>query len=144
MEWFDSDESLQKLVENFECGTLKEHEWHHAEHLAICFWYLCRTTFIDAVFKMKLGILKYNERYQVQQTSNRGYHETITMFFVKLVHRYAKELDLTEGELVVHLRPFLEAHSNFLSVLWQYYSRPVLNSLEARIQWVEPDLLTLT
>lgn len=143
MDFLSSDELLEKLVKEFEAGRLVESQWHHREHIAICFWYLCRYPLIDAIFRMKLGILKYNELYRVPQTPERGYHETITLFFIRYLQNYIESIDLGSAALVDHLRPLLKKHDKFLPVLWQYYSKPLLNSLEARIQWVEPDLLSL-
>jgi hypothetical protein len=143
MGYFRSDEQLETLVKDFEAGRLVKGEWHHAEHLAICFWYLYRTDLLAAIFRLKLGILKYNERDGVPQTIERGYHETITLFFVKLVKKYVDGIDRSHGSLIEKLNPFLEIHKSFVSTLWQYYSRPRLNSLEARIQWLEPDLRPL-
>lgn len=143
MNFLSSDEELEKLVRAFEAGQLAEGQWHHQEHIAICFWYLCRRPLLEAIFSMKIGILKYNERYNVQQTPERGYHETITLFFIRYLQNFKESIDLRHGTLVDHLRPLLRLHCESLPLLWQYYSKPVLNSLDARIQWVEPDLRSL-
>lgn len=135
-----SENELKNLVVAFENGRLLQDQWHHSEHLAICYWYLCNKTFLETVFRMKLGILKYNEKYKVEQTRERGYHETITLFFIKLVQSYIYKAQPQEGRLVELLKPLLDSNKEFLPVLWRYYSRSLLNSERARVYWVEPDL----
>ena len=72
-----SDEQLSQLERDFEGGALREGEWHHREHLAICVRYVTRLSFVEAALRMKLGILKYNDLYRIPQTIERGYHETV-------------------------------------------------------------------
>src|SRR5262245_10447988 len=76
---------ITELINRFEAGSLLENEWHHREHLLMALWYLSHFDELTAIMKIKVGILKYNVIYGVPQTDERGYHETITMFFVHLV-----------------------------------------------------------
>jgi len=138
--WLESESALESLVRQFEFGQLEEGQWHHREHLAICYWYLCHKSLIEATYRMKLGILKYNEKYQVEQTPSRGYHETITQFFIKFLHSYVGK---NPGRGVDGLNDLLRQTNGFLPHIGQYFSRPLLNSERARLQWVEPDLQAL-
>jgi hypothetical protein len=140
MDWLATDETLARLVDHFEKGLLAKEDWHHAEHLAISFWHLKRFSFLEAVFRMKLGILKYNELYKIQQTPERGYHETITLFFLKLVRNYIRSLDAEDRDELRQVRNLLARFPDFLPLVWKHYSRPLLNSEKARTEWIEPDL----
>ncbi len=131
---------IEKLVKKFEDGSLLPREWHHAEHLAVCFWYLCQLPFQEVVYRLKLGILKYNEIYKVPQTPERGYHETITLFFIFFTKKYLEAEKDKERDFSERINTFLSAHGEFLPLLHRYYSKPLLNSLDARTRWVEPDL----
>lgn len=143
MEWLASPSALGSLVKKFEAGTLREDEWHHVEHLGICYWYLSRMDLLEATFKIKLGILKYNEQYAIKQTLQRGYHETITIFFIQYVRQHIEKCEKAGIPSADRLRRLVGENATFLSTLWEHYSRPLLNSQRARLTWVAPDLKPL-
>jgi hypothetical protein len=129
---------VQVLVSKFERGTLSQDEWHHEEHIAIAFWYLKKLSYLDAVLRIKQGIMAFNIRYKISQIPSRGYHETITMFFVSKVSETIK--NLPEGlSFEEELNIVLEKCTPF-DILWSNYSKDVINHPDSRTRWVQADL----
>lgn len=137
---YTSFDEIKKLVEGFENRTLPRAQWTHAAHLTIAFWYLVCYPLPEAVVKVRSGIQQYNEAHGVKTTKDSGYHETITLFWVRIVRHYLTTATL-EGHLVVLLNEMLNRCTRQLP--FEYYSRDRLLSWEARQHWQEPDLQAL-
>ncbi|OZH51357.1 hypothetical protein AFK68_31450 [Hydrocoleum sp. CS-953] len=84
---FTSNE-LENLVREFNNCTLARHNWTHAAHLIIALWYLTNYSESEAINNIRDRIKKYNASLGIPMTKNSGYHETITMFWVKIVQQY--------------------------------------------------------
>ncbi|MFO0848521.1 MAG: hypothetical protein U0871_08195 [Gemmataceae bacterium] len=119
----------------FETGTLPKPAWTHQAHVRMAWLYLTRLTVEQAVQKARVGIRAYN----AAQGNQTGYHDTVTVAFVRLI---ASRLTAGEG-----LGAFLERNPDLLDrhrpPLLRHYSRDRLESAEARARFVEPDLLPL-
>ena len=133
-------DEIKKVVEAFERRTLPRAQWTHAAHLTIAFWYLVCYPLPEAAEKIRAGIQRYNEAQGIKQTKDGGYHETITLFWIRLVRHYLTTATL-EGHLVVLLNEMLRRYGRQLP--FEYYSRDRLLSWEARQHWLEPDLKAL-
>ena len=137
---YASFDEVKQLVEQFEACTLPRAQWTHAAHLTIAFWYLVCYPVTEAVVKIRSGIQAYNDSQGIKTTQDSGYHETITLFWVRLVRHYLATATL-EGHLVTLLNELIRRFGKQLP--FEYYSRDRLLSWEARQQWVEPDLKAL-
>lgn len=119
----------------FEATTLPRPEWTHQAHVRMAWLYLTRLPFAEAVQKARAGIRGYN----AAQGNHIGYHDTVTVAFVRLI---ASRLAAGEGFVA-----FLERNADLLDrqcpPLLRHYSRAKLESAEARAGFVEPDLLPL-
>ncbi len=140
LEGYASFDEIKKVVEAFEACTLPRTQWTHAAHLTIAFWYLVCYPLPEAVEKIRAGIQRYNAANGIAMTKDGGYHETITLFWVRLVRHYLTTATL-EGHLVVLLNEMLRRYGRQLP--FEYYSRDRLLSWEARQHWLEPDLKAL-
>ena len=85
---------------------------------------------------MKRGIRRLAETY-----GKTGYHETITIFWLKVVkdffdHKYA-------ASSLAEIANQLANRFADKAVIGDYYSSDLLNSAQAKAEWVEPDLKTL-
>jgi hypothetical protein len=76
------------LIARFEEGTLAKEEWTHRAHLAVGLWYASRLPYEDALVAVREGILRLNAVHGVPTTPTRGYHETITRFYVRVLCDY--------------------------------------------------------
>ncbi len=96
----------------------------------------------EAIERVRAGIKRYNVTCGVVDSPTRGYHETITRFYMLLVGRYLAECDDRSDWVAVTNRLF-ELHGHKDAPL-AYYTRDRLMSAEARAGWVPPDLRPLT
>ncbi|OKH46709.1 hypothetical protein NIES2101_24600 [Calothrix sp. HK-06] len=126
---------IENLVKAFDNCTLPRSEWNHAAHLTVALWYL-KNYEQDATKRIREGIQKYNTAIVIQTTPNSGYHETITLFWIRTVQNF---LSIAEEKSILQLANELVSkyHPN---LPLQYYSRELLMSWQARVNWVEPDL----
>jgi hypothetical protein len=131
---FDSDSELEALLAAFDEARIPRHLWTHREHLAVATLYVLQQRGLDAI---RSGIQRLNEANGVPQTPNGGYHETVTVVWMKLIgDRVGAES--YPGPLVA-VNDILDAFGD-KHYLLAYYSRDRINSVEARYGWVEPDI----
>ena len=126
-------DDVESLGRAFETCTLARSQWDHAAHLKVALWYLWRYPVADAVRRIRQGIQRYNNAH-----NNQGYHETLTLFWIRAVQSYLTTADA--GADLDQLVPGLLEHCNDKHLTSTYFSRERLFSEEARTQWLEPDL----
>jgi hypothetical protein len=133
---------IEDLVRDFREKRLPLSRWSHQAHLTVGIWYLSRMPAKAAMPLIRDGIWHYNESQGVINTGVRGYHETITRFYIWSIGKYLASadgsrslLDLTNG--------LLTSAFGAKEFPFRFYSRERLLSVEARRFWVEPDLATM-
>jgi hypothetical protein len=132
---------LEALVKRFAERSLPKPEWTHAAHLAVGLWHVSRYGRDDALARLRAGISRLNESHGTVNSATGGYHETVTRAYVQLLAAFAaRHADKTAAERVAALLadPLADKHA-----LLRFYSRPRLESAEARLGWAEPDLAPL-
>ncbi len=135
--------TIPRLIARFEDCTLPREEWTHQAHLTVGLWYATRLPFEDAVRAVREGILRLNAVHGVPTTPSRGYHETITRFYMRVLCRYvAQEEARPEAEWGERVRGLLARYGDRELPL-RHYSKDLLFSPRARFDWVEPDLRPL-
>ncbi|MDQ3010979.1 MAG: hypothetical protein M3X11_09800 [Acidobacteriota bacterium] len=139
-EYLDFDE-IFGLVRGFETGTLPRAQWTHRAHLTVACWYLVCHAEPDATLRIREGIKKYNSSQGIVTTKERGYHETMTLFWAKMVRGYLAKTTLERP--LAHIVNDLVVHYSDKNLPFEYYSRDRLMSDEARMNWMEPDLKLL-
>lgn len=124
--------SDDEFLEAFENTTLPREEWTHAAHLRMAFLYLRReSSEADALATMRRRIQAYNQAHG----NRRGYHETITVAFARLVADAGRRLPEADFEgLRNAARELFDSE-----VLLRYYTRECLASPKARAVFVAPD-----
>ena len=96
---FDEAAEVLSLVARFEDATLRQAEWTHAAHLTMALWYASRLPYDAALEAMRDGILRLNQAHGVVTTPARGYHETITRFYMQVICGYvASEENRVESD----------------------------------------------
>jgi hypothetical protein len=132
---FTSDAEVEEMVEQFERCVWPYERWTHRCHLAVAFSYLDRLPYAEAVERVRHRIDRYNRTCG----DPNGYHETITLLFMRRVASYRKGSDRVE------LASAVEELVRICSMDWplSYYSKDRLWSDEAKREWVEPDLREL-
>lgn len=139
--YFETALEVGALVRRFESCALPFAEWTHAAHLTVALWFLLHHDWPEAVALVREGIKRYNHAHGVPTTRERGYHETLTLFWMRHVRAFLAD-GFNEGRSLLDLANEL-AESADKTLPLRHYSRERLFSWEARLDWVEPDLRPL-
>lgn len=134
-------EQVKQLIRQFETCQLPKDKWTHEAHFVMAFWYCSHQPLPLALQSIKEGIKKYNVSVGGSNTDHSGYHETITVFYTRLIINYILKTgdDPFDNKLTGLLQqPFISKDFPL-----QYYSKEVLTSKEARKNWIPPDIRSL-
>jgi hypothetical protein len=147
-----------ELVAAFEKALLPPEKWNHRAHVRVAFVYARQFGLETAVARMRSGLLALNAAHQVPDAVDRGYHETITVAFLRLIHAACQqprdprlrvglpgEEAAGKGQAFATSAEFCGAHPELMTkeALLAYYSRDRLKSSTAKAAFVEPDLRPL-
>jgi hypothetical protein len=135
-EHYKTDDEIRKLVLSFEACSFHPSEFRHYQHLTVALWYVWHLPYARAVVRMTSGIRRLAETY-----GKTGYHETITLFWLRLVSRFAAGIE-PGASLAVTANRLIDKY-NDKNLIREYYSSELLASAEAKAGWVEPDLKKL-
>jgi hypothetical protein len=126
------------FLKAFEDCTLPFDAWHHRAHLKVAYLYLRRLPYAQALDKVRENIKRYNAATNTPEALDRGYHETITQAWLRLVH-----FTLCEYGPAASADEFLETQEHLLNrkALRFFYTRDQIVSWRAKADFVEPDLV---
>jgi len=135
-------ESLDELARAFRTCTLPKSAWTHAAHLRVGAWHVQQLGEADALAALRSGIRRLNESHGVANTESTGYHETVTVAYVRIIAAFlaAFEARVPLEERVAEL---LSGPVGHRELPFRFWSRELLLSNRARQVWVEPDLQPL-
>lgn len=131
--------SDEEFLSAFEACTLQE--FHHRDHIKVAFLYLRRHPLDEAISKVRAGLQALAVAWSAPiDDLEKGYHETMTQAWVRLVH-----LKSRNGEACESAETFCDQHPQLMhkTLLDSFYSRPRLMTWEAKRAFVEPDLAEL-
>lgn len=124
------------LWQAFGNSSLTHAEWTHEAHLRAAFLHAQKYPLDEAHLRMRAGIIRLNERHGLQETSARGYFETLTRVWLVLVADAAARSGASNSrELLEHCPELFDR-----TLPSRHYSRAVLASVRARAIFVAPDL----
>lgn len=129
----------KELIRQFESCELPKEKWTHEAHFVMALWYCWHQPLPLAILSIKEGIKRYNISVGGANTDHSGYHETITVFYIRLIINYIMQSGSDQS------------FENKLSGLWRqaflqkdypfrYYNKGLLMSKEARKNWISPDI----
>src|SRR5437016_3874232 len=75
-----------KFLADFESCRVPLAGWHHREHIKLAYLYLRLYPFDVAVDRVRNGIKALNAHENVPDLPARGYHETMTQAWMRLVN----------------------------------------------------------
>jgi hypothetical protein len=139
IEPYHSFGEIESFIVAFEARTLPKPRWTHQAHLVVALWYSLRHKADDALTIVRANIRHYNEAVGTENTETSGYHETITVFYMWAVRKFIADAS-PEASLVELANSLICGKCAARSFPFEYYSRDLLLSTEARMKWVEPDL----
>ncbi|MEP0857117.1 hypothetical protein [Trichocoleus sp. DQ-U1] len=138
---YQSVGEIESLIAAFENCTLPRDEWNHRAHLTVALWYLTRYSKAEATNCIRDRIQRYNLANGIKTTKNSGYHETMTLFWIRIVSHYLSVADRTRS-IVYLANELIDSYAD-KNLPLTYYNRDRLMSWQARITWLEPDLKPL-
>lgn len=122
--------------------SLPKREWTHAAHFAAALWLARHNPALLAPPVIGTIIRSYNDATGTPNTDSSGYHETITVASMRaaVAHLAGFPADTPLHRVTNALIASPLGRSDWLLAHW---SREQLFSVEARREWVEPDLAPL-
>jgi hypothetical protein len=129
-----------EFLRQFEACSFPIDEWHHRAHVKLAYLYLTRFGVEAAAGKLRDGIRAYNAANGIPDEPNRGYHETVTQFWLRVIAMTVEQY----GE-----KPCADEFFDFHPQLGEkkthrlFYSPGLFLSPEAKRTFVEPDLAEL-
>ena len=134
----ESEEEIDAFVAAFEAGTLPKERWTHGAHLLTGACYVHGLGQAAAIERMRACVKRYNEAVGGKNTETSGYHETITIAWIKLLDGLRREAgDVGRAEFA---RLAVERFVGDKEIFGRYYDFDLVGSVEARRSWVEPTL----
>ena len=127
---YKTEEDILNLIEGFKSRTLPAASWTHEAHLITGLWFNYKYSELEAICFLRSGIISYNISSGGENTSEKGYHETLTLFWCRILNNFVRK---NEGLTLVDLcDKFLKSTWSSKELPFEYYSREVLFSLQAR------------
>lgn len=140
-EKFYTIDQIDSLAHKFKERSLPKAEWTHEAHLTVAIWHIYNDDFFEALCKLKSGIILLNASHQTENTSKSGYHETLTIFWSKVIFLFIKaNTNLTIENLV---SKFLNSEFADKTLPYKFYQKDDLFSALARSIYTEPTLKKL-
>ena len=139
---YTSESEIIRIGEGFAACSLPRSEWTHAAHFAAALWLLRTRPELDAAAVLPGMIRAYNDSVGRVNDDSGGYHETITQASLRALKGVldANPPGMPLFQIVNALMASGLGNPNWLL---EYWSRERLMSVEARRQWLEPDLKPL-
>lgn len=136
----DTTPADAEFLRRFEACEIPFAEWKHRAHLKVAYLYLRRWPLDAAIAKMRLGLKALNAAHGTPEALDRGYHETMTVAWMRLIH-----CTLCEHGAFGGADQFVDDHPELQNrfALRFFYSRDRLLSWDAKKVFVEPDLTAL-
>lgn len=138
---FLNDADIARAGRKFLDRSLPKQEWTHAAHFAVTLWLMRHNPALDLKSELPGLIRAFNEATGTPNTDTGGYHETITQASLAAArHR----LDAAPGRTLQEiLEALLDSPLGDSKWLLEHWSRERLFSVEARRNWMPPDLTPL-
>jgi hypothetical protein len=131
---FATQRNWQEFIHAWESHRLPKQSWNHAAHVAVGAGYAVRFQ-DEALHHLRTGIKAYNLATGGDNTSTSGYHETLTRFWLETIQAELAH-PISEWEAANHIVKMFGHRRDFFK---SFYDFDVVNSVEARRQWIAPN-----
>ncbi len=139
---FHSEKDIKNLTNALLDRSLPKARWTHAAHLAAAYELLHRHSADEVAERLPGIIRRYNEATDTPNTDQDGYHETITQFYIWAIGHFITSLP-TGTDYLAGFHALINGPYGAADFPLRFYSKDRLFSVEARRQWLEPDLAIL-
>ena len=136
------DAAIARLARAVLDCSLPKAQWTHEAHFALALWLARERPDCLEPDAIRAVITRYNEATLTPNSDSAGYHHTITLASLRGARACLAQAtpDAPLGRVLSGLMASPLGRSDWLL---DYWSRAVLMSVEARRDWVEPDLAPL-
>jgi hypothetical protein len=128
------------ILDRFERRAIPRGDWTHAMHVRTGWCALERDGLDGAIAFMRAGVRALNDANGVANTPDDGYHETITIAWLRLINAARCAAPAPDSASFLKSRPDLHRADALLA----HYSRDLLMAREARRAWIDPDRTPLS
>lgn len=136
--WLQDSSGLDELVEDFRQCTVSRRDWTHRAHLGVAASLILTEGAKEAMECLRGTIPRLNEVQGGENSARSGYHETLTLFWVRVLHRYLRRLPARWSRLD-KVRAAVEAYGEIRRLDRAFYSFDVLACEVARAGWSVPE-----
>lgn len=135
---YTSEDEILDVVRRFESCELPPADFNHREHMIVALCYLTREDDGAALARLRAGIGRYAAAHGVSPSL---YNETITVFWLRRVRAFIERARDRSG--LAELTNRLAEECGGSRLVYDYYSKGLIDSEAARRGWVKPDLKPL-
>lgn len=135
-----SEDALRRIGERFCAGTISSDDWTHQAHIAAAVYLIALRPEIAPELEMPRLIRELNVVHGTENTPSGGYHHTITLAFLAALRAFMREHVDHSPYQIVNLA--MTSPLGSLDWMLDYWSKDLLFSPRARLEWVEPNLLS--
>lgn len=133
-----TDAMVAHIFDGVRARTLPKPEWTHPAHLVFATALMAQEGLAAAERQAPALIRAYNLSTGGVNDDTQGYHHTITLFFLRAIDAFCSaHPEERPGARATRLLASPLAATDYPL---RFYSRGRLFSVEARREWVEPDL----
>lgn len=133
---YSSGDEIVTVVRGFESCTTGKDEFSHRDHLAVAVWYL-RLDQTQAADLMRASLHRFLDHHGCRE----NYHETLTLFWIRIVNHSLKAL--TPDLSLLEATNAVVERLGDSRLAFEFYSKELVASDAAKQGWVEPDLKRL-
>ena len=138
LEPYRSEGEVLEVLRRFESCEMPPDEFNHREHLVVALCYLLRMDDAEALGRVRAGLARYVAAHGIEPNL---YHETLTVFWLRRVRAYVARAGAGAG--LAPLANRLAEECGPSRLVYDYYSKELIDSAGARREWREPDLRPL-
>jgi hypothetical protein len=137
----ETETQIDEFLSAFEECRLPKERWTHAAHILTGACYVHVLGQAAAIDRMRVCVKRYNVAVGGKNTETSGYHETITIAWIKLLDRLRRE----SGAIgrADFARVAVERFEGDRQIFERFYAFDLVQSAEARRRWVPPTLSPL-
>ena len=133
--------NIKYIVDQFVQSSLPKNEWTQQAHLTVAIWHLKNYSFDDAVCRLRSGIILLNKFHGTENNYKSGYHETLTIFWCKVISCY---IEINPGKNIEELiSGFLSSKLAARELPFNFYVKEEVLSSAFRAVYHEPTLQKL-
>jgi hypothetical protein len=136
-----SEDSLDQFLHAFFHHTLPKPQWTHAAHVTLAACLLHKADVPSVLPVVRNAICSYNLSVGTQNTDTSGYHETLTVFWLRVVNQSLRQSP--SASRLEAVRNVVAAYGTERALHRLYYSTDIVTCAAARGAWLEPDLKPL-